>query len=81
MQEPVKPIGESDWEDQDLLSHEEAGERLRAEIAQSHARLAAWRFTASLQSDDLTSGIAAEEARLALMETRLAEIERTLRTR
>lgn len=32
-------LGESDWEDEDLLTHEEAGIRLREEIAATEAKV------------------------------------------
>lgn len=35
---PQDCIGESDWADDDLLSIEEAGDRLRAEMAEIHGR-------------------------------------------
>jgi hypothetical protein len=34
------PLGESDWDDQDLLTIDEASERLQAEITQLRASLA-----------------------------------------
>ncbi|WP_036436835.1 hypothetical protein [Mycobacterium sp. URHB0044] len=73
--------GDSDWDDQDLLSHGEAAERLRAEIVEIRARLIVWRDAQNVADGEMHARIRDEESRLLLIDERLVEIERTLRAR
>lgn len=38
-EDPIQSLGESDWDEQDLLTIEEAGERLERELATLEERL------------------------------------------
>ncbi|WP_157120561.1 hypothetical protein [Nocardia fusca] len=74
MDRVVEIIGESDWEDQDLLTHDEAGERLRAEVADSEARIAALENADAVDTAELER----ERVRLDLIKSRLGEIDEAL---
>jgi hypothetical protein len=63
-------LGESDWEDEDLLTHEEAGVRLREEIEREKAAIRA------AGGDEAEA--AARRARIAAMGRRLARIDTAL---
>lgn len=64
-------LDESDWEEQDLLSHEEAAERLRSEVFQARARLV------GPEVDERVCD--AEKTRLTLMEKRLIDLAERVR--
>ncbi|TPG32466.1 hypothetical protein [Mycolicibacterium hodleri] len=64
-------LGESDWEDEDLLTHEEAGERLRDEIAAEIA------FIDGAAGAD-SPGLRRSKKRLEVMRRRLQRIDDAL---
>ena len=68
----IRILGESDWEDEDLLTHEEAGERLREEIQAEQA------FLASAAAEERPLAAERARVRLAAMNERLASSEQAL---
>ena len=68
----IRIVGESDWEDEDLLTHDEAGERLRKEVEVEQA------FLESAAAEEQPLAAARSRARLDAMRTRLASSERAL---
>ena len=69
-----RTLGESDWEDEDLLTHDEAGARLREEIAIEEAALREAEGGGSLASIELS------RTRLVAMRSRLKKIDAALAT-
>ena len=67
----ARELGESDWEDEDLLTHEEAGGRLRDEIEAELAFLAA-------AVDQSSPAVRRAEARVAAMRRRVEYIDAVL---
>jgi hypothetical protein len=65
----MEKLGVDDWADQDLLTKEEARERLTAEITRTKSRLAA------LKSPDDRAEVALLERRLVAMESVCSEYE------
>ncbi len=68
----IPVLGESDWEDEDLLTHDEAGERLREEVQAEEA------FLESAAAEEQPLAAARSRARLEAMRERLASSERAL---
>jgi hypothetical protein len=68
----IRILGESDWEDEDLLTHDEAGERLREEVEVEQA------FLESAAAEQQPLAAARSRARLEAMRARLAASERAL---
>ncbi|WP_448624499.1 hypothetical protein [Geodermatophilus sp. URMC 64] len=68
----IRILGESDWEDEDLLTHDEAGERLREEV---QAELA---FLESPAAEQQPLAAARSRARVEAMRERLASSDRAL---
>lgn len=66
-------LGESDWEDEDLLTHEEAGDRLREEIAVELAVIDA-------AVDATSPAVQRSQQRVEVMRRRLARIDNSLAT-
>ncbi|HSS39426.1 MAG TPA: hypothetical protein VLT58_11710 [Polyangia bacterium] len=62
-------LGESDWADEDLLTHDEASARLREEIAAEEARLG------RAGGEESSSAVRGAERRLAAMRRRLERID------
>jgi hypothetical protein len=62
-------LGESDWEDEDLLTLSEAGVRLREELAIELAAVEA------AGADDLTPGVQRARVRIAAIRSRLRYID------
>ena len=67
-----RSLGESDWEDEDLLTHDEAGARLREEIAIEEAALREAGGGAS------AACVQRSRTRLAAMRSRLEKIDAAL---
>lgn len=67
-------LGESDWEDEDLLTHDEAGVRLREEIAHEEAVLR------EAGDDESSPTVRRSRTRLAAMRSRLEKIDAALAT-
>jgi hypothetical protein len=63
---------ESDWADEDLLTHDEAGARLREEIASEEALIK------RAGGDPLSPAVRRAELRLAAMRRRLERIDAAL---
>jgi hypothetical protein len=68
----IRILGESDWEDEDLLTHDEASERLREEVRAEQA------FLESAAAEEQPLAAARARFRLAAMSERLASSERAL---
>ncbi|SFT82051.1 hypothetical protein SAMN05660657_03261 [Geodermatophilus amargosae] len=68
----IRILGESDWEDEDLLTHDEAVERLREEIETEQA------FLESAAARERPLAAARSRVRIEAMRTRLAASERAL---
>ena len=67
-----RTLGESDWEDEDLLTHDEASERLREEVRAEQA------FLDSAAAEEQPLAADRARARLAAMNERLAASEQAL---
>lgn len=65
-------LGESDWEDEDLLTHDEAGTRLRAEIEAETAVVEA------AGKDGSSLAVKRAQIRLAAMRRRLEQVDAEL---
>jgi hypothetical protein len=65
----MKPLDVDDWADQDLLTKDEARERLAAEITRTKSRLA------TLKSSDDRAEVALLERRLVAMESVCSEYD------
>jgi hypothetical protein len=65
-------LGESDWEDEDLLTHDEASERLRQEVRAEQA------FIESAAAEEQPLAAARSRVRLEAMRERLASSEQAL---
>jgi hypothetical protein len=64
--------GESDWEDEDLLTHDEAGARLREEILAEEALIE------RAGGDESSPAVRRAQTRLAAMRRRLERIDAAL---
>ena len=67
-------LSESDWQDEDLLTQEEAGTRLREEIAREDAVIRA------VGDNESSAAVERARTRLAAMRSRLKRIEEALAT-
>jgi hypothetical protein len=67
----ARKLGESDWEDEDLLTHEEAGARLREEIESELAFIKA-------AGGQPSPAVRRAEARVAAMRRRVTHIDAAL---
>ncbi|MCW2495128.1 hypothetical protein [Jatrophihabitans sp.] len=68
----IPELGESDWEEEDLLTLDEAGVRLREELANELASLA------TAGADDSTPRVLRARARIAAIRSRLSYIDEGL---
>lgn len=69
-----RTLGESDWEDEDLLTHDEAGARLREEIVIEETVLR------EAGDDESSATVRRSRIRLAAMRSRLEQIDAALAT-